>query len=134
MAIVQKMGGKIVEMFSDSRLVVGQVKGELEVKDSRMQEYLSQVKRLQPNFDLFSLSHISRSGNTHADSLATLAIFLAGGLPRIILVEHLDRACEVAKGMVHVHKVRVGPSWMDLIVKFLKDDILLEEKLEAEKI
>ena len=40
------MGGKIVEMFSDSRLVVGQVKGELEVKDSRMQEYLSQVKRL----------------------------------------------------------------------------------------
>ena len=131
---MQKMGGKIVEMFSDSRLVVGQVKGELEVKDSRMQEYLSQVKRLQPNFDLFSLSHISRSGNTHADSLATLAIFLAGGLPRIILVEHLDRACEVAKGMVHVHKVRVGPSWMDLIVKFLKDDILLEEKLEAEKI
>ena len=27
MAMVQKMGGKIVEMFSDSRLVVGQVKG-----------------------------------------------------------------------------------------------------------
>ena len=30
MAMVQKMGGKTVEMFSDSRLVVGQVKGELE--------------------------------------------------------------------------------------------------------
>ena len=30
MAIVQKMGGKTVEMFSDSRLVVGQVKGKLE--------------------------------------------------------------------------------------------------------
>ena len=30
MTIVQKMGGKTVEMFSDSRLVVGQVKGELE--------------------------------------------------------------------------------------------------------
>ena len=29
MAMVQKMGGKTVEMFSDSRLVVGQVKGEL---------------------------------------------------------------------------------------------------------
>ena len=40
------MGGKIVEMFSDSRLVVGQVKGELEAKDTRMQEYLSRVKRL----------------------------------------------------------------------------------------
>ena len=28
----------------------------------------------------------------------------------------------------------MGPSWMDPIVKFLKDDILLEEKSEAEKI
>ena len=29
-AMVQKMGVKIVEIFSDSRLIVGQVKGELE--------------------------------------------------------------------------------------------------------
>ena len=36
MAIVQKMGGKTVKMFSDSRLVVGQVKGELEARDTRM--------------------------------------------------------------------------------------------------
>ena len=36
--------------------------------------------------------------------------------------------------MVHIHEVRVGPSWMDPIVKFLKDDILPEEKSEAEKI
>ena len=41
MAMVQKMGRKAVEMFSDSRLVVGQVKGELEARDARMQEYLS---------------------------------------------------------------------------------------------
>ena len=34
--MVQKMDGKIVEMFSDSRLVVGQVKGELEARDIRM--------------------------------------------------------------------------------------------------
>lgn len=41
MAMVQKMGGKAIEMFSNSRLVVGQVKGELEARDARMQEYLS---------------------------------------------------------------------------------------------
>ena len=58
MAMVQRMGGKIIEMYSDSRLVVGQVKGELKARDVRMQEYLSQVKRLRPGFDLFSLSHI----------------------------------------------------------------------------
>ena len=46
MAVVHKMGGKTVEVFSDSRLLVGQVNGELEAKDTRMQEYLSQVKCL----------------------------------------------------------------------------------------
>ena len=99
-----------------------------------MQEYLSQVKCLQPSFNLFSLSHISRSGNTHADSLAMLATSSTGGLTRIILVEHLGKANEVAKGTVHVHEVIVGPSWMNPIVKFLKDDILPKEKSEAEKI
>ena len=36
MTMVQKIGGKAVEVFSDSRLVVGQVKGELKAKDVRM--------------------------------------------------------------------------------------------------
>ena len=34
--MVQKMGGKAVEIFSNSRLVVDQVKGELEARDVRM--------------------------------------------------------------------------------------------------
>ena len=49
MAMVQKFGGgggKVMEVFTDSRLVMGQVKGELEARDVRMQEYLSQVRRL----------------------------------------------------------------------------------------
>ena len=133
MAMVQKMGGRVVEMFSDLRLVVGQVKGEMEARDVRMQEYLNQVKHLRPSFDLFSLSHISRSGNTHADSLATLATSSAGKLPQIIVVKHLSKASKVAKDMVHAHEVRVGPSWMDPIVTFLKDDILPKGKSEAEK-
>ena len=41
MAMVQRMGGKSVKVFSDSRLVIGQVKGKFEAKDERMQGYLS---------------------------------------------------------------------------------------------
>jgi len=41
MAMVLRMGGKIVKMVSDSRLVVGQVGGELEARDLRIQEYLN---------------------------------------------------------------------------------------------
>ena len=36
MAMVQKMGGKVVKVFSDSRLMVGQVQGELEARDLKM--------------------------------------------------------------------------------------------------
>ena len=69
-AMVQKMGGKSIKVFSDSRLVVGQVKGEFEAKDERMQGYLSQVRCLQSEFDSFDLLHIPRNGNAHANSLA----------------------------------------------------------------
>ena len=81
MSMVQKMGEKDVEIFSDSRLVVGQVQGELETKDLRMQEYLSQVRHLQSRFESFNLSQIPRSRNTHSDSFATLATSSAQSLP-----------------------------------------------------
>ena len=106
----------------------------MKAKDVIMQEYLNQVKRLRLSFDLFSLSHISRSGNTHTDSLATLATSSTGKLPRIILVEHLSKSSKIAKDTIHAHEVRVGPSWMDPIVVFLKNDTLPEGKSEAEKI
>ena len=47
MSMVQRIlgggeeGGKAVKMFSDSRLVVSQVKGELEARDERRKGYLS---------------------------------------------------------------------------------------------
>ena len=73
--MVQKIGGKAVRVFSNSKLVVGQVRGDLEARDSRMQEYLDQVRSIQEKFEVFDLSHVPRSGNIHADSLATLATF-----------------------------------------------------------
>ena len=134
MAMVHKMGGKAVEMFSDSRLIVGQVKGELEARDTRMQEYLGQVRRMQIKFDYFDLSHIPRGENTHADSLATRATSSAQNLPRVIIVEDLCTPTPTRKDLLQIHQVNLGPSWMDPILLFLERDILPKEKLEAEKI
>ena len=89
MVMVQKIGGKAVRVFSDSKLVVGQVRGDLEARDSRMQEYLGQVRSIQEKFEVFDLSHVPRSGNTHPDSLATLTTFSAQDLPQVVLVEDL---------------------------------------------
>ena len=132
--MVQKMGGKIVEIFSDLRLIVGQVKGELEARNVRIQEYLNQVRHLQSRFKSFNLLQILRSGNTCANSLATLATSSTQSIPLVILVENLCKPTEMKREMIHNHQIRVGPSWMDSIVLFLKEDILPEGKSEADKV
>lgn len=38
--VVQKLDAKEVKVFSDSKLVVSQIKGSFEMKDSRMSQYL----------------------------------------------------------------------------------------------
>lgn len=134
MSMVEKLGEKSINMFSDSRLVVGQVNGEFEARDERMQEYLVRAKRLRSRFNSFSLLQVSRSRNTHADSLATLATSSAQCLPRVILVEDLHNTSVVKAEMIHVHSVRAGPSWMDPLILFLKEDVLPEKKSEANKI
>ena len=108
--MVQKMGGKVVKLFSDSKLVVGQVRVDLEARDPRMQEYLCQIRSIQEKFKVFDLSHIPRGGNTHANSLATLATSSAQDLPRVILVEDLCTLTSLYQGMPQIHHIKLGPS------------------------
>ena len=108
--MVQKMGGKTVKVYSNSKLVVGQVRGELEARDPRMQEYLSQVKSIQTKFEVFDVSHVPRGGNTHTDSLATLAISSAQDLPGVILVEDLYTPTSLHKDMPRIHQINLSPS------------------------
>ena len=55
MTMVLKIGGKSINLFSDSRLIVGQVKGEFEAKDERMRGYLSRVRAMQTEFESFKI-------------------------------------------------------------------------------
>ena len=134
MAMVQRMGGKSIKVFSDSRLIVSQVKREFEAKDERMQGYLCQVKCLRSKFDSFDLLYIPRNSNAHADSLAMLATSSAQDLPRVILVEDLYKPTETRRETAQICQIRAGPSWMDSIIQFLKNDILPEERIEADKV
>ena len=120
MAMVQKIRGRAVEVFSDSRLVVSQVKGELEARDLRMQEYLSQIRHLQSSFEYFTLQQIPRSRNMHADSLAALATSSMQSLLRVILFEDLYKPIGIKREKAQIHQIRVGPSWMDSIVRVEK--------------
>ena len=99
-----------------------------------MQGYLTRIKHLQMKFDSFDLQHFPRGGNTHADSLATLATSSAQNLPRVILIEDLGKPLVERGSMIYVPHVRIGPSWMDLIIQFLSKDVLPEDRSKAKKI
>ena len=99
-----------------------------------MQGYLSQVKCLQSEFDSFDLLHIPRNGNAYADSLAMLETFSTHNLPRVILVEDLYKPTETRKETAQIHQIRKGSSWMDSIIKFLREDTLPKERIKADKV
>ena len=52
----------------------------------------------------------------------------------MILVEDLYNPTEVKINIVHIHQITVGPSWMDPIILFLKEDVLPKNKSETNKV
>ena len=63
-----------------------------------------------------------------------LAISSVHDLSRIILIEDLYKPTETRREASQVHQIRVGPSWMDSIMQFLKEDTLPKERVEADKV
>ncbi|XP_065638398.1 uncharacterized protein LOC136071265 [Quercus suber] len=63
-----------------------------------------------------------------------LAPSSAQNLPRVILVEDLHKPTDMRIETVLVHQIKAGPSWMDPIIQFLKEDVLPEEKSEVDKV
>ena len=49
-------------------------------------------------------------------------------------MEDLYKPTATKGDVVHTHHVRVGPSWMNLLVLFLKEDTLPDDKTKADKI
>ncbi|XP_050877403.1 uncharacterized protein LOC127081165 [Lathyrus oleraceus] len=85
---------KVLEVFGDSALVISQVKGDSETRDSKLIPYKEHIKKLISYFDEISFHHISREENQLADALATLASMFKvkwkNEAPSI-QIDHLDK-------------------------------------------
>ncbi len=68
------MGVKELEIYSDSLLVVKQIKGEYRVKKPHLMPLFEEAKKLLQNFEKVSIFHIERNRNRRADTLANLGI------------------------------------------------------------
>ena len=53
------LGARDVEVYSDSQLVINQVQGSLEARDSRMKEYLKVAKQIMEKFSMASVTQVA---------------------------------------------------------------------------
>ena len=67
------LGIKHLLIQNDSKLVIGQIKGDYEAKKERMQKYLKLTKHLTQEFEEVEFVQVPRSQNTAADEISKLA-------------------------------------------------------------
>jgi len=68
--IAKELNIRVLQIFSDSQLIVCQVKKEFQTKGGNLPAYLSKTWELLESFDHYIISHIPREENMRADSLA----------------------------------------------------------------
>ena len=78
------------------------------------------------------MAKVPRSQNSHADSLATLALSSNECVPRMIFVKLLEQP-SIEHCPVVASASSFEPSWMDPYVSFLTDGSLLTDTKEVEK-
>ena len=111
--------------------MIGQIRGEYEAKEERMQKYLRLTKYLTQEFDTVEFVQIPRSQNMGADEVSKLASSKEGEIST-------DLAMEVQKhpiiDEVPTFTIQSANSWMTPIISFLQDGHLPQNTEEAKKI
>ena len=70
--LTKEVGAETLNIRSDSRYVIAQMKGKYEVKELLLVKYIQMAKRLLVSFD-YDLQRIPNKENGQADMLAKLA-------------------------------------------------------------
>ncbi|VFQ94437.1 unnamed protein product [Cuscuta campestris] len=126
--ILGKIGVSKVQVYTDSRLVVGQITGEFEAKEERMKKYRDLALEMLGRFE-FKLEHIPRAQNAEADVLSKLSAESPEYISRIATVEEL-----VTPSLNNNEVIWVSadpPEWLDRLAKYIEDGETPEDPQEA---
>ncbi|KAJ9553056.1 hypothetical protein OSB04_017101 [Centaurea solstitialis] len=127
--IAYKLGARHLNARSDSLLIVNQVNGDFQAKDSKMMSYLKIVKDRVARFDHFAIEQIPRDLNTQADALANLGSAFNEPTLESIPIIHLMTPTNKTKEEVPMNEDIYN--WSLDIWNYLKHKQLLEDKKEA---
>ncbi|XP_031127557.1 uncharacterized protein LOC116029650 [Ipomoea triloba] len=80
--VAKTLGAKRLRIRTDSRLVVGQVKGTYEIKGERMRQYNEVTEGLLKEFQAYDIDHVPRVENSGADVLSKIKL---GRIPEYLV-------------------------------------------------
>nr|XP_023915020.1 uncharacterized protein LOC112026560 [Quercus suber] len=127
----RELGAKNLLVQNDSKVIIGQIRGEYEAKEERMQKYLRLTKRLIQEFEKVEFVQIPRSQNMAADEVSKIASSEETE-PRAYLMMEIQRNPSIEK--VSTLTVEGINNWMTPIISFLQDGHLPQNADEARKI
>lgn len=96
-----------------------------------MTKYVHSVKELMKDFSNIKIEQVVRDCNSHADALAGLAAACDNGESRTITIGTIERPTIEDPQAEEVFTTMYGPSWMDDLIAYLKDDVLPTDNLRS---
>ncbi|MBZ5524119.1 MAG: ribonuclease HI family protein [Acidobacteriia bacterium] len=78
----QQQGFSAIKVFSDSELLVKQIKGQYKVNSPGLRPLFEQAKKMIGNFQHFSIQHVFREQNRDADRLVNKVLDQQAGQRR----------------------------------------------------
>ena len=121
-----------VYKYGDSALVICQLNGEWETRDSKLVPYQEFIKKLIEQFEDITFKHLPREKNYLADALATLAtMFKVNANAETQLVK-----LEVRESQAHCTCIQEEPDgdlWYHDILRYIKYQQYLESVNDNDK-
>nr|KYP32059.1 Gypsy retrotransposon integrase-like protein 1 [Cajanus cajan] len=130
--LARDLEARKVSCNSDSKLMVEQLSGTYQAKDTLLQWYFHTASHQISSFDEFTIKHVPREQNARVDLLSKLASTKRPGQHRTIIQETLHSPSLGDKVVNVSDNENLG--WMAGIWGYLKEGTLPEDKDEARKI
>nr|XP_023887899.1 uncharacterized protein LOC112000029 [Quercus suber] len=127
----RELGARNLLVQNDSKLIIGQIRGEYEAKEERMQKYLKLTKCLTQEFEKVEFIQIPRSQNMVADEVSKIASSEETESGTDLMME-IQRNPSIEE--ISTFAVEGTNSWMTPIMSLLLDGHLPQNADEARKI
>ncbi|KAL0354230.1 UNVERIFIED_CONTAM: hypothetical protein Sangu_1004300 [Sesamum angustifolium] len=130
--LAQAAGAKYLRAYSDSQLVLNQVRGDYEAKGEKMVQYLNLIRTLCQKFENFELQCVPQSNNKEANQLAKLASSLKAVKGRKIILSKQEYS-EIEEAAKEVLVSTSKPCWKDVIEAYLTTGSLPLDKRKPDQ-